>query len=485
VIRVEAVNGSGLNLTIPFAGPAGNGTEQGTIQFTNVGLRLYSLDYGALETVRIQNRTGELFHQYRFGDTLDREMVRPGTTIEVRGQDAKISMNGSPVITTGLVANVTTPDFQGAMKFNGGVLGLTTIAAAGYDQGSLYSRIQAIQAIAENEERMRLVSLSQGYSIQPPHTKSGSIQGLTVGTGSSAVPNSGELSFDFSQIDVTGMAPGVRAYLIAALNGGMTFTVTPGAVPETGLHLEASCYDATGAYVPGLLDFGEISFADLNSVNGYRVNLPGSAFDGLIIKGNQLSDSTGVVAPDNTFEIQGHVKEPSFSALLEVNTYATNARHATSETLENFIGGMQFQLGGNEGDQDRTVYSIQSMVMANVGRMEWDGKIYTLQDVLGSGKASLVRDPILAMRIIGKAVDDVTTLRARLGAFQKNMLEVNINSLTVSVENLTKTESAIRDTDMAAESTEYTKNQILVQAGTAMLAQANMINQSVLALLQG
>jgi flagellin len=123
------------------------------------------------------------------------------------------------------------------------------------------------------------------------------------------------------------------------------------------------------------------------------------------------------------------------------------------------------------------------MVMANVGQIEWEGKTYTLQDVLGGGVASLDRDPVLAMRIIGQAVDDVTTLRGRLGAFQANMLQTNQNSLEVALEMLTTTESAIRDTNMAEESTEFTKNQVLLQAGTAMLAQANQINKNILQLL--
>ena len=63
------------------------------------------------------------------------------------------------------------------------------------------------------------------------------------------------------------------------------------------------------------------------------------------------------------------------------------------------------------------------------------------------------------------------------------MLQTNINSLSVAVENITKTESAIRDANMAEETTDFTKNQILNQAGIAMLAQANVAAQNVLQLL--
>jgi flagellin len=88
-----------------------------------------------------------------------------------------------------------------------------------------------------------------------------------------------------------------------------------------------------------------------------------------------------------------------------------------------------------------------------------------------------------AITTLDTALKDVSTVRAKLGAFQ-NRFEHTINNLNVAVENLSASESRIRDTDMASEMVEFTKNQILSQAGTAMLAQANQAPQSVLKLLQ-
>jgi len=78
----------------------------------------------------------------------------------------------------------------------------------------------------------------------------------------------------------------------------------------------------------------------------------------------------------------------------------------------------------------------------------------------------------------------VSTERAKLGASQ-NRLEHKINNLNVNVENLSASESRIRDTDMAEEMMQFTRNQILSQAGTAMLGQANQSQQGVLQLLRG
>jgi flagellin len=90
---------------------------------------------------------------------------------------------------------------------------------------------------------------------------------------------------------------------------------------------------------------------------------------------------------------------------------------------------------------------------------------------------------VTAIGTLDTALKDVSTVRAKLGAFQ-NRFEHTINNLNVAVENLSASESRIRDTDMASEMVNFTKSQILSQAGTAMLAQANQAPQSVLKLLQ-
>jgi flagellin len=85
---------------------------------------------------------------------------------------------------------------------------------------------------------------------------------------------------------------------------------------------------------------------------------------------------------------------------------------------------------------------------------------------------------------VDKAIKSVSTVRATLGAYQ-NRFEHTINNINVAVENLSASESRIRDTDMASEMVSFTKNQILTQAGQAMLSQANQAPQSVMQLLRG
>jgi flagellin len=85
--------------------------------------------------------------------------------------------------------------------------------------------------------------------------------------------------------------------------------------------------------------------------------------------------------------------------------------------------------------------------------------------------------------LIDKAIDEISRLRASLGAFQQNTLESGLRSLRIAAENLSASESTIRDMDISTEISEFTKNQILLSAGVSVLAQANAIPQTVLQLL--
>ncbi len=99
------------------------------------------------------------------------------------------------------------------------------------------------------------------------------------------------------------------------------------------------------------------------------------------------------------------------------------------------------------------------------------------------GVASGAAGATAGISALDTAIGNVSTLRAELGAYQ-NRFDHTINNLSVAVENLTASESRIRDADMAQEMVQFTRNQILSQAGTAMLAQANQASQGVLSLLR-
>jgi flagellin len=143
-------------------------------------------------------------------------------------------------------------------------------------------------------------------------------------------------------------------------------------------------------------------------------------------------------------------------------------------------GGAIFQLGAQVQSNQQVNIAIASVSASRLG----SALTGYLTDVVTGGSASLANNPARASQVIDAAISQVAILRGRLGAFEKNTLETNINSLQVALENVTSSESSIRDTDFASETSNLTRNQILVQAGTSVLAQANSTPQSVLNLLK-
>ena len=133
------------------------------------------------------------------------------------------------------------------------------------------------------------------------------------------------------------------------------------------------------------------------------------------------------------------------------------------------------QVGADSSQDNKISVGIQSMSASGLGLLDDTGKL------LVNGKDSKNADA--AINTIANAVQKISTQRSALGAVQ-NRLEHTINNLDNVVENTTSAESQIRDTDMATEMVKYSNNNILAQAGQAMLAQSNQANQGVLSLLQ-
>ena len=159
----------------------------------------------------------------------------------------------------------------------------------------------------------------------------------------------------------------------------------------------------------------------------------------------------------------------------ELTRIASTTEFNTKNLLNKKDNAFTFQIGANE-NQTLTV---------TIGAM--DGKTLLVSDAakfIIDSKASNVRKTGGMISVIDKAIATVSDQRAALGAVQ-NRLEHTINNLTATNENLSDANSRIRDVDMAEEMMTFTKSNILSQAATSMLAQANAMPNSVLNLLQG
>ena len=148
------------------------------------------------------------------------------------------------------------------------------------------------------------------------------------------------------------------------------------------------------------------------------------------------------------------------------------------QNLLNGTGSLSFQVGAN-GNETITV-GLSDMNAAVLGITAT--KLSDLSAAASFSSSATAASEAIA--VVDAAIAQVSSFRGTLGATQ-NRLEHTINNLQVATENLSASESRIRDADMAQEMTEFTRNQILSQAGTAMLSQANSIPQGVLSLLQG
>ena len=192
-----------------------------------------------------------------------------------------------------------------------------------------------------------------------------------------------------------------------------------------------------------------------------------------------VQSSNGIYSDEDRMQIQVEVS----SLIDEVDRIASAAQFNGMNMLtgrfarptgENTVtGSMWFHIGANM-DQRTQVY-IGTMSATALG----------LKNLGDESKLSLAA-PDDANRAIGtldEALKKINKQRADLGAYQ-NRLEKTVVGLDIGAENLQASESRIRDTDMAAEMVEFTKNQVLSQAGTAMLAQANQSSQNVLSLLR-
>lgn len=221
-------------------------------------------------------------------------------------------------------------------------------------------------------------------------------------------------------------------------------------------------------------DYGSDAFVDLRVIS----EATGGTITGAIGAGSR-ENGTDIVAKVNGVDASGNGNKLSINtSTLELSiTVEDGSDENVSFTITG--GGALFQLGADVVSNQQARIGIASVSAARLGGAA--GKLFQL----GSGEsASLVNDPNTAARIVTEAINQVTSLRGRLGAFQATTLESNITSLSDTVANLQEAESTIRDADFAKESAALTRAQILVQSGTNVLALANQNPQNVLSLLR-
>jgi flagellin len=345
--------------------------------------------------------------------------------------------------------------------------------------------------------------VAQSTAFQGTKLLNGNYDYTTSGIGASTIDNVKVNSAKLPE----GAAVDVVVQVTASAQTG-TLTYTGGAVGAGGVTIE----------VAGAKGTQQLSFASGTTVTQIATAITAvteATGVSAIVSGSDLRiTSTGfgsaefvsVRALDGTFSVTGGVSGKDFGrdAAVSVNGATAQATGTTisyrssgldvefdldsafnvagSTTFSITGGGADFALGSKVSEADKESVGIGSVSTGNLGTAT-TGFLSTL----GSGQTnSLTSDNLsTAQQIVDRAIKQVSQLRGRLGAFQKFTIGSTVNSLGVALENASAAESAIRDTDFAEETANLTRSQILSQAASSVLAQANASPQAALQLLRG
>jgi len=336
--------------------------------------------------------------------------------------------------------------FQGSKLLNGN-LDYTTSSVTTSTISGLHINSAAIAAGSTATVKVDVVTSAQTGKLT---STNGVITGTTVTLEVGGKDGSVQLSFGsgttVSSI-VTAINANTAATGVSAAHSGTALVVNS---TEVGSDSFVSLKALTGTYtVSGAKDAGTDATV---TVNGAAAS----------VKGKTVSYRTGSL--DVEFDI----------------TDALN-HNAATKTFGITGGGATFALGSKVTEADKASIGIASVSTGSLGSSS-TGFLSTL----GSGGANDLTGTNLvsAQKILDKAIKQVSSLRGRIGAFQKFTIGSTVNALGVAYENASAAQSAISDTDFAAETASLTRAQILSQAATSILTQANSAPQAALSLLR-
>jgi flagellin len=228
-------------------------------------------------------------------------------------------------------------------------------------------------------------------------------------------------------------------------------------------------------------DYGSKAFVGLNVLNGSFQTFDSTS------TASYRSAGTDIVARINGQAAVGAGLKASIATTL-LDTSVTFAAASNLANVDSKItitgGGSLFQIGQNVSTAGQIGVGIDSVNTATLGGVA--GKLYQLGSGAGKSLLDVGQGGVTGANlvdIISQALTRVDTLRARLGALQKDVIQTTLDSLGVALQNITDAKSQISDTDFASTTAQLTQSQILSQAGISVLQIANQAPQQVLKLL--
>ena len=426
---------------------------------------------------------------------------------------------GAGVSITDVAAQINTD--LGADFTTSSVTTGATLAIAETGVGTLTGGVDAVTGVTAGDDVISITAAATGTAAN----------GVTVtvveANGTGATPTAAIVSGNIV-VTVDDTVDTSLADITSAINDLADFDATLSATAGDGIYTGASETAPTAAALAGGVGGGGLAnelTIELGGSDGSEVLSfgAGTTIAELVTGINLVSDATGVkaTASGTTLELDstayGSAAYVDLSAITDTASIVTDARNTGADivatvngvtatgkgnslsintatldinaTLEaDFTGsskfnitggGALFQLGPDVVSNQQARLGVGSVNTARLGGTS--GKLFELK---AGGSSSLTSDNLdTAAKIVNEAIDQVTSLRGRLGAFQATTLKSNKAALSSTVINLSDAESQIRDADFAAETANLTRSQILVQSGTQVLSIANQNPQNVLSLL--
>lgn len=216
--------------------------------------------------------------------------------------------------------------------------------------------------------------------------------------------------------------------------------------------------------------YGSDAFVAVNEISG--------SVDGLSGTYDAGQDAAGTI--NNVTAVGDGLNLSLNSSVLDLKVTLDGGFGTGSSTFRVTGGGATFQLGSVIDPNGQVRMGVDSATAPNLG----NGNVGYLSSIVTGGDNSILEGKAGdAAKILDAAISDVSALRGRLGLFVSNTVQASVNSLRVALENVTAAESLIRDADFTSEAAGLTRAQVLVNAGTSVLAIANAAPQFALALL--
>lgn len=280
------------------------------------------------------------------------------------------------------------------------------------------------------------------------------------------------------------------ANIAAAINAVNNVTGVTATVSGTGIRMVSDSFGSSEfvslkvtnaggiAGGSGILTLSSTNFATANAASAQAFN-SSTASNGIRDLGQDIGGTiNGLLAVGRGKQMS--VNSDFLDVAFTLNTSASQTLAAVS-AFSITGGGADFQLSSQVNVGGKVSVGISDISTRKLGSSE----LGFLNDLASGRSYNVVNgtDFAQAQKIVSKAIEEVSSTRGRLGAFQKNVVGATIRSLNVAFENTTAAESVIRDADFATETAALTRNQILVQASTNVLALANQSPQNVLSLL--